>query len=347
MRLVVQWAPWVLFYLGPVWLAACIVVAAARRLDLGRRGRIAAVPVALALVAWPLASADFGSSLWTKADTTQEAVDERLRDAAVREDVLYLQPKLLQQAVAALEPPQAGRPNLYLVSVAGYSGQNVFKREVEAVDDLFATRFGTRGRSLKLVNNADTVRDTPIASRTALAFALDHLGTLMRDEDVLFLFLTSHGVQGRAIVDVLSAVAPRRSRARRPAKRCSTRPASAIAWWSCRRATPARSPMRWRDDDTMVITASARDRNSFGCSNEAQFTYFGKAYFDEALRTTDSFAEAFDRALPVIAERERKEDYTPSMPQRRVGARIERRSPAGARPTGPLQRRPTSVCQAQ
>ena len=67
----------------------------------------------------------------------------------------------------------------------------------------------------------------------------------------------------------------------------------------------------------MVITASAQDRNSFGCSNEAQFTYFGKAYFDEALRTTDSFSEAYDRALPVIAEREKKEDYPPSMPQRR------------------------------
>jgi hypothetical protein len=108
-RSVVQWTPWVLFYLGPVWLAACIVVAAARRLDLSWPGRIAAVPVALAIVAWPLASADFGSSLWTKADTTHEAVDEHLRDAAVREDVLYLQPKLLQQRATAARACSSAR----------------------------------------------------------------------------------------------------------------------------------------------------------------------------------------------------------------------------------------------
>ena len=78
-----------------------------------------------------------------------------------------------------------------------------------------------------------------------------------------------------------------------------------------------------RDDDSLILTASAADRNSFGCGNEAEFTYFGKAYFDEALRTTDSFSEAFDRALPLIAEREKKDDYKPSEPQRYVGARIE------------------------
>jgi hypothetical protein len=198
----------------------------------------------------------------------------------------------------------------------------VFKREVEAVDDLFATRFGTRGRSLKLVNNAATVRDTPIASRTALAFALGHLGTLMRDEDVLFLFLTSHGSKdGRLSLSFpplrLDDLAADDLKAMLDAAGIRNRVVVVSACYSGAFADALAG------DDTMVITASASDRNSFGCSNEAQFTYFGKAYFDEALRTTDSFSEAFDRALPVIAERERKEDYTPSMPQRRVGARIE------------------------
>ena len=154
---------------------------------------IATAPVAFVVVAWPLLAADFASPSGPRPDTGHEAVDERLRDAAVREDVLYLQPKLLERAVAAIAPPEAGRPNLYLVSVAGYSGQDVFRREVDAVDELFAARFGTRGRSLQARQQPGTVRDMPIATRTSLAFALDHLGTLMRDEDVLFLFLTSHG----------------------------------------------------------------------------------------------------------------------------------------------------------
>jgi hypothetical protein len=77
-----------------------------------------------------------------------------------------------------------------------------------------------------------------------------------------------------------------------------------------------------KNDDTLIITASAPDRNSFGCSNEADFTYFGKAYFDQALRATDSFIEAFNIAAPNIAAREKKEDYEPSNPQIFVGSHI-------------------------
>ncbi len=62
---------------------------------------------------------------------------------------------------------------------------------------------------------------------------------------------------------------------------------------------------------------------SLGCSNEAEWTYFGKAYFDEALRHTYSFVKAFELAKPVIADRERKEDFTPSEPQMALGRAIE------------------------
>ena len=183
--------------------------------------------------------------------------------------------------------------------------------------------FRTRGRSVKLINNPATVRDTPIATRTALAHALKRVGTLMKpEEDVLFLFLTSHGSKdGRfslsfwplrlnplsaADLKVMLDDAGIRNRV--------------IVVSSCYSGAFIDV---LRDDDSLILTASGKDRSSFGCSNEAELTYFGKAYFDEALRATDSFSDAFDRALPAIAERERKEDYKPSEPQRYVGARIE------------------------
>jgi len=79
-----------------------------------------------------------------------------------------------------------------------------------------------------------------------------------------------------------------------------------------------------KDDGTLAIAASAADRNSFGCSNDADFTYFGKAYFDEALRHTYSFSEAFDIAKTAIAERERKESLRSSDPRMFVGESIGR-----------------------
>lgn len=33
-----------------------------------------------------------------------------------------------------------------------------------------------------------------------------------------------------------------------------------------------------QDDNTLIITASAADRTSFGCENEADYTYFGRAF---------------------------------------------------------------------
>ena len=142
-----------------------------------------------------------------------------------------------------------------------------------------------------------------------------------RDEDVLFLFLTSHGSHDQKFsmqfhplqladltpIDVRRMLDDAGIRYR------------VVVVSACYSGGFVES---LKDDDTLIVTASAPDRNSFGCSNEADFTYFGKAYFDEALRSTDSFIEAFDIAVPRIAAREKQEGYDPSNPQISVGANI-------------------------
>ena len=69
------------------------------------------------------------------------------------------------------------------------------------------------------------------------------------------------------------------------------------------------------DQNTLVITASRADRNSFGCEDRRQWTYFGDAYFNQALRQDASFRRAFDRARELIAAWEAEERQTPSLPQ--------------------------------
>ena len=72
----------------------------------------------------------------------------------------------------------------------------------------------------------------------------------------------------------------------------------------------------------VVITAAAADRTSFGCSNEADFTYFGDAYFRIALEKPRSFIDAFPAARKEIERREKEEGQDPSKPQRYVGKNI-------------------------
>ncbi|MGO1271852.1 MAG: C13 family peptidase, partial [Pseudomonas helleri] len=70
-----------------------------------------------------------------------------------------------------------------------------------------------------------------------------------------------------------------------------------------------------KDERTLIMTASRTDRVSFGCSEEADFTYFGNALFAQALNQTDDLQKAFKLAKEAIAEREQTDGYEASEPQ--------------------------------
>ena len=80
-----------------------------------------------------------------------------------------------------------------------------------------------------------------------------------------------------------------------------------------------------RDDNSIVITAAAPDRTSFGCEAGRDFTYFGEAYFRDALAKTRSFTEAFALAKDIVARKEAAENLTPSLPQMWAGPAIVER----------------------
>jgi len=78
-----------------------------------------------------------------------------------------------------------------------------------------------------------------------------------------------------------------------------------------------------KEAHTMVVTASDARHTSFGCGNAFDFTYFSKAYYDEALRKTRSFERAFALARDSVRRREQKEGLEPSNPQMFIGAAMQ------------------------
>ena len=68
-------------------------------------------------------------------------------------------------------------------------------------------------------------------------------------------------------------------------------------------------------ENTLVITASDARHSSFGCNYDSEYTWFSEALYDEGLRDTFSFPEAFDSARKSVGEREHEEGYPPSNPQ--------------------------------
>jgi hypothetical protein len=193
---------------------------------------------------------------------------------------------------------------------------------VDSVAELFRQRFDGAGHVVRLVNNPLSILDTPIASRTSLQAALDRVASVMdRDEDVLVLFMTSHGSPDHRFALELgsmqfNALDPATLRGLLDDAGIRNRVVIVSTCFSGAYVAPLASP------DTIVITAAAADRTSFGCGNEFDWTYFGDAYFNHALRATHSFTGAFETARPAIEARERAERYPPSEPQISVGERI-------------------------
>jgi hypothetical protein len=247
-----------------------------------------------------------------------DSAADRERFALNVETALYRQRPLLDAALAGLEPSERGRINLYLLAIAGDGSQEVFRREVEFVRAQFDRDFGTRGRSMLLINSRSTVATAPMATVTSIRESIKTIAVRMdRDNDILFLFLTSHGAKDHEFRLNQSAMS---LRGLRPKDLAQILEESRIRWkvvlvsacYSGGFVDPLKS------ESTMVITAARADRASFGCADENDFTYFGRAFFREALPASGSFFEAFTKAQALVGEWEKK-DKTPeaerSLPQ--------------------------------
>jgi hypothetical protein len=241
------------------------------------------------------------------------------------EALFHAQFDLLRRAGDALHRGTPGVTELYFIGFAPDMSEAVFMRELTTVRELFETRFGARGRTLNLINHPQSLADTPVATLTNLRQALKAVANKMnRDEDILFLFITGHGSDRHQLsvrLDGLNLQQISPSALREALNEAGIRWRVLVisACYSGGFVAPL------QDDFSLIITAADATRTSFGCSNEADFTYFGRAYFDQALRREPSFIRAFDLAAESVARRERSEGLMPSLPQRFVAAGITKK----------------------
>lgn len=251
--------------------------------------------------------------------------EEKPAEALVDERTFHLQGRLIERDLAALAPGQPGVAELYFVGFAPDASQEVFLREMRFVRRLFEERFGAAKRSIALASSHTALDELPIASTTNLARALLRVGEAMNaDEDVLFLFLTAHGDREHRLS---ASQPPLQLSPLTPTALARMLQDAGVKWRvivvSACYAGGFIEPLR--DANTIVIAAAASDRTSFGCEAERDFTYFGEAYFRDALAQTRSFTAAFERAKELVAKKEAAEKLTPSLPQMWVGPALAER----------------------
>ncbi len=241
------------------------------------------------------------------------------------EAAFYEQSELLTRALDGISEHQAGRHEWYFLGVASYAEQDVFMSEILQTKQLFDGRFNTAGRSVALINNPATWGEYPIATRTSIEHSLARMGERMdADEDVLFLALSSHGSvgeNGTPMGELAVSNPPMNLRQIDPFWLRTALDKSGIRWRvivisACYSGTFINA---LKDPYTMIITASKADNASFGCTDDADMTYFGRAFFSESLRQNNGLMEAFYDAAPKIKEREILMGFQPSEPQLVIG----------------------------
>lgn len=220
-----------------------------------------------------------------------------------------------------LAPQRPGVVDLYAVIVGGDGTEDVFRKEVAEVRKVLEERFDANGRTVTLVNHRSDPE--PEATLNAIAYVLKRIGAGMnREEDVLFLHLTTHGASNHVLSlkhpqRELQGLSPKSLRSLLDQAQVRYRVVVVSACYAGGFVAPLAGA------DTLVITAASSTRQSFGCGNESDITEFSRAFYLKALRQTRSFQSAARAATKIVHEEERASGRKHSYPQMQLGIGIE------------------------
>lgn len=223
---------------------------------------------------------------------------------------------LLSKAQADISQSSSDQTDVFFLGVAGDGSQSVFKREIEFIQPLIESRYSSQGKSIVLVNHHDTAEQYPMATGLSIASSISVISEKMdKDDDILFMYLTSHGSNEHELYLNHDSI--------------KLPPISATYLAQLLKE----SEIKWKviiisacyaggfipaldDGQTLIITAADAQSRSFGCSEEADMTYFGRAFFSEAMTNNPDLplTETFELASGLVVSWEEEEEKISSNP---------------------------------
>jgi hypothetical protein len=232
---------------------------------------------------------------------------------------LLAEHRRLATTLAKIQPQRRGTVDAYVVAAA-LDSDPVFGREAREAGRVLAQRYGAEGRTIVLAGtdgSADS--NLPMGSPANIDMALARVAELMDPvEDVLVLYTTSHGARfGIVYNDAdqgFGAISPTRLWTTLSQLGIRNR---LILISACYAGVfvPLLS-----SDTTAIVTAASSTKTSFGCQADNDWTFFGDALVNHALRKPQPLAAAADEAVKTIASWERDGRLEPSEPQVSIGA---------------------------
>jgi Peptidase C13 family len=279
------------------------------------RKRVKAVALALVMIATSPAT---GRQVFNPAEAAKNGWSMEQNRSAAWE---LAQHKRLDSAIAALQPQRPGTVDAYVVSI-GLDSDAVFGREATEAAKVLSRRYGAAGRTVFMAAGADEkATGIPQGSPSNLAVTLAAVAAKMNlKEDVLILFATTHGDPDSGLAyrdgdNGVGMIGPLRL-------------ANLLNVLGFERRMILLSACyagiflpHLTNENTVIMTAAASNRTSFGCSPGNDWTFFGDALINNGLRKPQAFDKAAEEAVTLIAKWESAKQLVASRPQTFVGDR--------------------------
>ena len=289
----------------------------------GRTQKTAVFAVCL-IAAMALTVTQFNARSWQEDHSKRSGDEAEKPRLHLTQQVFEEQQALLKASMARVASQRQDRTDVYGLVFAPYAAEDVFLRESTMVAAVLRERFDAGDRTIHLLNHGATAKTHPWATTRNLEQAVQALAAKMDlEKDLLVVYLTSHGGSDFKLAAShwpleMEALTPQVLKQILDKAGVRNR---VIAVSACYAGG-------WADvlatDYSLVMTAADATHTSYGCGRLSELTFFGRAVFDEQLRKTHSFEQAFNRAVPLIKQREidadKKDGF--SNPQIRIGSHI-------------------------
>ena len=251
--------------------------------------------------------------------------------------------RLLAKALDAVKSGKKGKVEAFVL-VAGLDADPVFDREARETVRVLTRRYGADGRVVLLSTGGLRTKSnpTPQGSIANLGIALAGIAEKMnRNEDVLILYSTSHGTPGKGIVfkdgdTATGFAAPALLKYWLDDLGLDRRLLMISACYSGQFVPVLQS------EQTVIVTAASASRPSFGCAPGNDWTFFGDALINNALRKNQSMEAAAAEAFGLIRSWEDAYSVRYSDPQVFIGGKAAKgwlaklESTIPAEPTKPV-----------
>ncbi|WP_343520381.1 C13 family peptidase [Sphingomonas sp.] len=227
----------------------------------------------------------------------------------------------LARALATLAPQRKGVVDAYVLSVA-LDSDPVFGREAREAGKVLARRYDAAGRAITLAGTDGAAPSPlPMGSPQNVEAALARIAETMDPaEDVLVLYTTSHGAPFGIVYndgnEGWGAISPNRLARLLDEFGIQRRLLIVSACYSGVFVPVLSGPQ------TAIVSAASSDRSSFGCVAENDWTFFGDALINRALRKPQPLGQAVSEAVALIDGWEQQGKLKPSLPQQSMGVDV-------------------------